>query len=277
MSEPAMSEPATPEAADSAGEQAPSEPVTMHTAPGAPTPAAAPRVQTQVTEEIHPPRWDPLGAAPFAWDLPEPSAATPPAPVPVPRRRGRVTPVTLGAALLTAAAIATLNMIGLTSISGVMGAAIVLGVVGAGLVIGAFLRSGYGLLAVAIPLAGFVIVGTMAENVMTGYAGAPIGDRQFSPSAPGDLRDEYVLQAGDLQLDLRQLTLDHDRTVITRVGVGQTRITVPETMNVTVTCDVSVGEARCPESLNRVITPGAPTLTIDAQGNVGDMEVTRVR
>ena len=43
-----------------------------------------------------PPAWDPLGAAPFAWDLPEPG----PVPAPAPRRRSRVTPMTLAVALL---------------------------------------------------------------------------------------------------------------------------------------------------------------------------------
>ena len=41
-----------------------------------------------------PPAWDPLGAAPFAWDLPEPG----PVPAPAPQRRSRVTPVTLALA-----------------------------------------------------------------------------------------------------------------------------------------------------------------------------------
>src|SRR5436190_589092 len=35
-----------------------------------------------------PPSWDPLGAAPFAWDLPEPAPA---APAPPPKRRAPVT------------------------------------------------------------------------------------------------------------------------------------------------------------------------------------------
>ena len=49
-------------------------------------------------DEQQPPSWDPLGAAPFAWDLPEPGPATPPAPPK--RRRAPVTLVTLGLALL---------------------------------------------------------------------------------------------------------------------------------------------------------------------------------
>ncbi len=267
----AAPEPA-PEPSPAEPAAAPSEPLNLRKAPS----PEAPHVQTQVTEEIHPPRWDPLGAAPFAWDLPEPAAAH--APVPVePRRRTRITPVTLGIALLTAAAIATVNLVLGVPISPVVAAAIVLGVVGTGLVAGAFRRSGYGLLAVAIPLAGFVIVGTMAQNVMSGLADAPRGDKQFVVPTPTDLQEQYVLQVGSLQLDLRQLTLDHDRTVTTRVGVGDTQIQIPAGMNVKVRCQVSVGDSDCPTSLNTAVTPGAPTLTIDAQGNVGNVEVNRVR
>lgn len=261
------SEPAAP--AGSAA--APSEPVNLRRAP-----ESAPTVQTQQTEEIHPPRWDPLGAAPFAWDLPEPAAATAPAPV-TPKRRTRVTPVTLGIALLTAAAIATVDLVLGVSISPVVAAAIVLGVVGAGLVVGAFRRSGYGLLAVAIPLAGFVVVGTMAQSVMTGLADAPRGDRQFTIADPNALQEQYVLQAGSLKLDLRELTLDRDRTLTTRVGVGETRIQVPQDMNVKVRCTVTVGDAQCPDGLTASPKPGGPTLTIDAQSNVGSVEVDRVR
>ncbi|BDD81362.1 hypothetical protein TPB0596_11250 [Tsukamurella pulmonis] len=264
---------------------APSEPNPSEPASPAPLnlskPAeATPRMQSQsrnqVTEEIQPPRWDPLGAAPFAWDLPEPAAANAPVPT-APKRRTRVTPVTLGIALLTAAAIAGVNLFFGAPISPVVAAAIVLAVVGAGLVVGAFRRGGYGLLAVAIPLAGFVIVGTMAQNVMSGFAGAPIGDMKYTVPAATDLQEEYIVQVGSLQLDLRQITLDHDRTVTTRMGVGDTQIQVPAAMNVNVQCQVSVGDSACPTALNTVVTPGAPTLTIEARSNVGNVEVHRVR
>ncbi|WP_102102580.1 PspC domain-containing protein [Tsukamurella tyrosinosolvens] len=270
--EPATEGPAGP-SAQTPPAAAPSEPLNLQKAPA---PEQAPRVQTQTTEEIHPPRWDPLGAAPFAWDLPEPAASN--APVPVePKRRTRITPVTLGIALLTAAAIATVNLVLGVSISPVVAAAIVLGVVGTGLVAGAFRRGGYGLLAVAIPLAGFVIVGTMAQNVMSGFADAPRGDRNFTVADPNALQEQYILQAGSLKLDLRQLTLDHDRTLTTRVGLGETKIQVPEGMNVKVRCTVTVGDAQCPDGLNATPKPGAPTLTIDAQSNMGSVEVDRVR
>ncbi|GAA1090061.1 PspC domain-containing protein [Tsukamurella spumae] len=283
---PDPSEPAPPSAAtESAPTTTPSAaapPDPAPSDPGNPHPAseAGPRAQdtTPATEEIRPPRWDPLGAAPFAWDLPEPAAATTPVPV-VPKRRTRVTPVTLGIALLTAAAIATVNLVLGVSLSPVMGAAVVLAVVGGGLVIGAFRRSGYGLIAVAIPLAGFVVIGTMAQNVMSGYAGAPRGDKVFAVTSAADLQSEYRVQAGTLTLDLRGMSLDHDRTVQTRVAAGETRITVPESMNVRVSCSVNVGDTRCPQGLipGAGAKPGAPTLTIDARGNLGSVEVNRVR
>ncbi|MET9328166.1 PspC domain-containing protein [Tsukamurella sp. NPDC003166] len=264
---------AAPEPTSAPSGTAPSTPVNLRKAP-----EDGSRVQTHATEEIHPPRWDPLGAAPFAWDLPEPAAAV--APVPVgPKRRTRVTPVTLGIALLTAAAIATVNLVLGVPISPVVGAAIVLAVVGGGLVIGAFRRSGYGLLAVAIPLAGFVVIGTMAQNVMSGYADAPRGDQNFTVTDPSTLQEKYTVQAGSLNLDLRGLALDQDRTVYTKVAVGETRISVPEKMNVIVHCSVGVGDTHCPDGLVRgaAAAPGSPTLTIVARGNVGDVEVTRVR
>ncbi|MGD9985646.1 PspC domain-containing protein [Pseudonocardia sp.] len=64
-----------------------------------------------------PPSWDPLGAAPFAWDLPEP--APEPAPeAPAPRRRPPVTAVTLAVALVVGGVLGALLLggAGLTSL-----------------------------------------------------------------------------------------------------------------------------------------------------------------
>ncbi|CAM3873864.1 PspC domain-containing protein [Tsukamurella strandjordii] len=254
-------------------------------APSAPAVQAHPQAQAsqqpqrrdQVTEEIRPPRWDPLGAAPFAWDLPEPAQAQ--APAPIPRRRSRITPVTLGIALLTAAAIAAVNVTGLASISPVLAGSLVLGVIAGGLLFGAFQKAGYGLLVAAIPLAGFVVIAATAQNVMSGYVDAPRGDRSYVLTDPTTMPEEFKLQAGTLTLDLRGMTLDEDRKLKTRVAAGETRITVPESMNVEVTCSVNVGDTRCPQGtlVGVGAKPDAPTLKIDASGNVGSVEVNRVR
>ncbi|WP_280354861.1 PspC domain-containing protein [Nocardia otitidiscaviarum] len=52
-----------------------------------------------------PPGWDPLGVAPLAWDLPEPSAShVVPVQAPPKRPRSRLTPTVIGLAILAAAA-----------------------------------------------------------------------------------------------------------------------------------------------------------------------------
>src|SRR6478609_11495489 len=92
-------------------------------------------------DEQQPPSWDPLGAAPFAWDLPEPGPSTPPPP---PRRRRPVTLVTLGVALLAAAGTGVV-LLGMGT-AGISTFPILLGVVaavlGLGLVVGSFLGAG---------------------------------------------------------------------------------------------------------------------------------------
>ncbi|MDF0532174.1 PspC domain-containing protein [Tsukamurella sp. 8F] len=260
-------EEARPEATATTGEASSGPDLRKHTAP-------QPPVQEAQTDQVMPPRWDPLGAAPFAWDLPEPAVDM--LPEPLPRRRSRVTAVTLGLALIVAAALAAMSMTGVLSLSPVTIAAVTLGVVGAGLVAGAFARSGYGLLAVAIPLAGFVVIGTTAQNALGGFQGTfdgPRGDRTFTVTDATQLRPSYDLGVGSLTLDLRELTLDTDRTVTTHVGVGDTRIEVPKSMNVKVDCNIRMGDAQCPDGLQKGTNADGPTLTIDANGNIGQVEV----
>ena len=99
-------------------------------------------------EAPKPPSWDPLGAAPFAWDLPEPAAA--PAPKPP---RSKVVPVTLGAAIVAAGIVALLGLLGLVPFGATAVLGTALAVIGAGLVVGAFLHRGRGLIIAAVPLA----------------------------------------------------------------------------------------------------------------------------
>jgi phage shock protein PspC (stress-responsive transcriptional regulator) len=125
------------------GALSPTSPATAQGGPGTTTPAGS-----TTADGPTPPAWDPLGAAPFAWDLPEPSA--PPAPAAPPRAaRSKVTPITLGLALLTGGiAVAFWPALAAAQI-----AALLLGVIGLGLVAGSFLQGGRGLILLAVPLA----------------------------------------------------------------------------------------------------------------------------
>jgi phage shock protein PspC (stress-responsive transcriptional regulator) len=151
-------------------------------------------------ERAGPPAWDPLGAAPFAWDLPEPGAA--PAQLPA-RRRSVLTAATIGLALLAggitgAVVLADSGFGGIRLIIGVM-----LAVLGLGLVLGAFRHTGRGLIAVAIPL---VLASYAASTVpVRHWQGA--GELHAAPTTLAELAPSYQRTLGAVTLDLRGLNL----------------------------------------------------------------------
>lgn len=245
---------------DPAGSDALAAPPAADTFPSTPVDPAVPS----------PPSWDPLGVAPFAWDLPEPSA---PPSTDDRRESSRFTPVVLGLAVIATsvtAAIAT----EIDWLTPAKVASVGLAVIAAGLVAGAFIRRGTGLIPVAIGLAGFVIVASLIGGF--GVPSGPVGDRDWKPLTSSDLRDEYKLAMGNGRLDLTAIDLTADKKVEVNVGVGEFKIVAPPEMNLRITCDVAIGETKCPEGLDGG-TDGTkgPVLTIDAGATVGNVEVVR--
>ena len=197
----------------------PQRPVT----PADGTPAVA--AETTTAGTARPPSWDPLGAAPFAWDLPEPAAPVPPRPP-----RSRLVPLTLAVALVASALVAGLGLLGLVplGVTAVVGTA--LAVVGAGLVVGAFRNTGRSLIVAAVPLALVLVAAAGAADRgvpdwvdgtpgSEGYRGAygyrgpgeavqSLGDAQWRPAATA-VAPAYETAYGDAQLDLRDLGTPH--------------------------------------------------------------------
>lgn len=223
-----------------------------------------------------PPSWDPLGAAPFAWDLPDPTP--PPPPPPARRPSGRLSPVTAGTALLTAAAGTALATAGgVHWFTAARIGALTLAVLGAGLVIAALRyrlpddRRGTALVWLTIP----VLLITVAATALPGWKSTPggVGDRTWRPMTVNDIAPRYSLTAGTASLDLSGLTLDHDRTLTVQVGLGEAKIYVPDSMRVHATCAVSVGEAKCPDG---TVGPAeGPLLTLNARTNIGQVDLIR--
>ena len=120
------------------------------------------------------PAWDPLGAAPFAWDLPEPSPRPqPPAPRP---RKPRVGLATLGVATLVVAG----STIAGTwapwfTIPHVIG--LLIAVLAAGLLIGSFTGGGRGLIWLLVPLSvvGFAMLPGLLTPVAFAAEVDPLG------------------------------------------------------------------------------------------------------
>ncbi|MFD4292049.1 PspC domain-containing protein [Rhodococcus sp. NPDC058505] len=240
--------------------------------PIAPAAAADPREHGPTD----PPAWDPLGVAPFAWDLPEPAPA--PAPVSAPRSRpkSRLTSVVIGLAILASVAAWAIGAAtdGTWMTPGRIGA-VGLAVIGAGMVVGAFLRRGYGLLVVTGPLAGFVVLASLIGPI--DWSSHNVGSRTWTPLTAADLEPEYTSELGDFVLDLRGVTLTEDKTVAVEAGVGTFTVLVPENMNVVNHCSIAIGDVRClPEGLSGGSdgTDG-PVLTLNMDGRIGDLEVRR--
>ncbi|HEY6423913.1 MAG TPA: PspC domain-containing protein [Pseudonocardiaceae bacterium] len=235
---------------------------------------------TTTTDRPTPPAWDPLGAAPFAWDLPEPSPAPAPAdPLPW-SARSKVTPITLGLALL-AGGIASAFWPALPVGHLV---ALVLGVVGLGLVVGSLVHSGRGLIAVAVPLALLTMVLQAAP-----VSGFNVGTQRWSPVTAADVQPRYEVTLGNAHLDLTGLTFPEGHPVVTgvAVGVGQTHVIVPPNVDVQVSCQAQLGEVHClgvagegsPARANATDNgpdgPGGGKLVLNVRSGAGNIHVER--
>jgi phage shock protein PspC (stress-responsive transcriptional regulator) len=220
-----------------------------------------------IGERTTPPAWDPLGAAPFAWDLPEPG----PAPAPPPRRRSKVTPVTLAVALLAGGvtALVLLAAGGVTDLPVLFG--VLLAVLGAGLVVGAFTRSGRGLIPAAL-LVGALTWGALAAP-LDRIDDASTGELRVAPVSAAALAPRYEHAVGAVEMDLRDLDLSvppNERVtpVTTRIeaGMGSVDIQVPENADVRFTGTAGLGSV---EFDDREVGGPDARLTVDDLGEDG--------
>ncbi|MGQ0837589.1 PspC domain-containing protein [Actinokineospora sp.] len=190
-----------------------------------------------------PPAWDPLGAAPFAWDLPEPSSVAPDPEPPAPRHRSKVGAVTLAAVFLTvgAAVLAEPYLGGWVTAQHVIG--VVLGILGMGMWAGSFTRSGRGLIGLAVPLSAAGIALTVVWP--NGFTADGVGDIDARPLSIEQVDDQYRRNIGSVNLDLT--ALPNAGSVETEVGadVGDVTVIVPENADVFLKCAVGVGEVTC--------------------------------
>lgn len=189
-----------------------------------------------------PPAWDPLGVAPFAWDLPEPSP-TPPPPVPVTRDRGVIGRVTTGVALLVGGTLAAGILAGWWSLpwAAVSGGA--LAVVAVGLLVGSLRGRAQNLIGTGI----FLSLVTLGLTV-TGLQGTGgYGDQKWTPASVAAVQSHYEVNGGAGTLDLTGVTVPAGQTVRTDVEVhaGQASVVLPADATVDVTCTSNAGEVDC--------------------------------
>lgn len=142
--------------------------------------------------------------------------------------------------------------------------------VAGGLIIGALTRRGHGLLVVAGPLAGFVLLASLVQVPEGGWE--TIGEKRVEITSPEQLNVPITHELGAVRVDLRELELDRDRTYSISNEVGEVRVQLPEGLAVDANCRVEVGDVDCPPPPEN---PDGPVLTLDVSTEMGRVKVTR--
>lgn len=261
-------------------------PVTEATGPTAAfATTSTPSPSSGTTES--PSGWDPLGADPLAWDLPGPRPAPPAAPPPAPtrRRNTKVGITAFAVALLVAGAGVALGAMGVVWFSPPHVIGLTLSVLGLGMVTGAFLRGGRGLIALAVPLS---IVGLATTAVpLPSYQGG-FGDIEATPRTAAEVQPVYQHTAGNIQLDLTDLTRTDVVSTELLNGAGSTTVVVPADADVQYTCEVNLGDIDCLGHISRgthpptvsgadfgADGPGGAHITLKLSSGAGRVEVNR--
>jgi predicted membrane protein len=111
-----------------------------------------------------------------------------------------------------------------------------------------------------------------------------IGDRDYVVTNVEELRDDYHLGIGTLELDLRRLQLPAGEThVDARVDVGELAVSVPADVALRIHATAEVGEVELPNGIrgdgrnveNELIETGARVLVLDADVGAGSVRVER--
>lgn len=227
-----------------------------------------------------PPSWDPLGAAPFAWDLPDPSPEPESEPEPARPKRRWITVVwtllVLGVGLGTIAWGAAIP----TAL------AISLGLLGIGMVIGAFLHGGRGLIGVAIPVGAAAMLMSVLP-VQGPWEG--VGQTEATPTTVEALQERYALSVGSIELDLRHLPPGQTAHTSTSLDLGSTVVHIPREADLIANCHAEYGQVDCLQGesaqdgsdVSQHVNdfgpdgPGGGNIKLDLAVGAGDVEVIR--
>lgn len=235
------------------------------------------------------PAWDPLGAAPLAWDLPDPNPTppthSPQSRPPAPCGRSKVGVITFAVALVVGGVGAALVADGEAWFTPQHVVGLVLGVIGIGMVAGSFVHGGRGLVGLAIPLS---VAGLMLTSIpMDNFRGG-VGELNEAPHTAAELRAVYELGLGNIDVDLRNLPESVPVDTVVRTGAGNSTVIVPSDADVTFTCVNTVGNVEClteersgmgNEPVSGYDTGddgvGGPTITLHVETVTGNVEVRR--
>lgn len=202
-------------------------------------------------------------------------------PAPTPRQpRSPLGRFTFAALLIVLGTMAVIDTADLASFSMVEYLAVGTIIVGTGLLVGAFFGRAYSLIVV-----GFVFVGALQMAI---WFDVPLsggfGDPSFAPQTVDELLiEDYDLLAGQLDIDLSNISSTGTIVTDMSLGAGELNLTIPNDMRVVVDMRVVAGEIKTPvedtagtdQSWTFTYSPDDPvgTLEIDASVGFGELDV----
>ncbi len=128
-----------------------------------------------------------------------------------------------------------------------------------------------------------VVAAAIFMAVFDVHLGRGIGDRTYTPATTQELRNDYQLGIGSLELDLSQLQLPPGEThLTTSVDVGDLQVIVPAGVALRAHGDVQVGNVEIlgtqDDGRNAdvdVSQAGKRVLVLDADVGAGNLSVER--
>jgi phage shock protein PspC (stress-responsive transcriptional regulator) len=111
-----------------------------------------------------------------------------------------------------------------------------------------------------------------------------VGEREYRPASVAALRPEYRLGMGEMDLDLRELSLPAGQTEVRlRIGVGEVRVHVPSNTCVSTDAQIGAGAVDLPDRVDQGLdvavdqsataAAGQSRLLVKANVGVGHLEI----
>lgn len=152
--------------------------------------------------------------------------------------------------------------------------------VGIGIMVGAQNQNVSALVGVGVVL---TILTVMLSAIGSAGPWAGTGRTVERPQVLADVADNYDHGVGDYTLDLSNVTFTADRVITIDLGIGASRIIVPENATVIVHAETGIGELTVfgeradgvGLSMDRTFGEGAPTIEINADLGIGELEIRR--
>jgi phage shock protein PspC (stress-responsive transcriptional regulator)/predicted membrane protein len=233
--------PSPPGVTSAMGPTVTSTATTEGTAEGTDTAATA---ETPVVNDdaTTPTAWAPVAQWPTPPRPPAPPWPPTPPPRPRPRRSRRPSflgPLTVSALLLLVGVAALLSAVDAVDVDPAVVASIALMVIGVALCVGAFFGRARGLILLGVLAT--LVAGVLATIDVPVRGG--IGERNYAPQEQHQIKDEYRLGIGQLDIDFRGVDWRAESTqdVDVRLGIGEARITVPPDVDVVVDGHAGMG------------------------------------